>query len=115
MSSPPPEGVVCQSPTRRSSSCPRLSAVVATVTPVGSPVIVERADFTVRYDGDAIRDHQISVRVLAPALIGLADVFQIANETLNPGEPLLSLNIRATDEGSFAVELSMIVHHAVDV
>lgn len=50
----------------------------------------------------------MSVRDLAPALLGLADVFQVAHETLSPGDPPVSLEIRATDEGSFIVELSVI-------
>lgn len=56
----------------------------------------------------------MSVRDLAPALLGLADVFQVAHETLSPGEPPVSLEIKATDEGSFVVELSLIHQQIVN-
>lgn len=69
---------------------------------------VDRTDFTVVYDGEALADHRMSVRDLAPALLGLADIFQDAGEALNPGQPPVSLNIRATDDGSFLVELSVL-------
>lgn len=69
---------------------------------------VDRADFTVVYDGEALADHRMSVRDLAPALLGLADIFQDAGEALNPGQSPVALDIRATDDGSFLVELSVV-------
>ena len=64
-----------------------------------------RPDFTLRFDGPAIIRHEMDVRELAPALMSLADLFQQANSVVNPGEPPVSLNIRATGQGSFEVDL----------
>lgn len=74
---------------------------------------LDSADLAVVYDGEALREHLMSVRDLAPALLGLADVFQLAHETLSPGEPPVTLEIRATDEGSFLVELSLLHEQTV--
>ncbi|MDQ1748168.1 MAG: hypothetical protein QOD07_2431 [Frankiaceae bacterium] len=68
----------------------------------------EQLEFTVFYDGPALAEHRMSVRDLAPALIGLADLLQEASAALSPGEPSPSLDIKATNEGSFLIELSVI-------
>lgn len=109
---------VCAGMGRRNAS--RTLSVARAVPPTvgyGGTVTraaVDQANFAVAYDGEALRDHRMSVRDLAPALLGLADVFQAAHETLSPGEPPVSLEIRATDEGSFLVELSLIHEQIVD-
>lgn len=77
--------------------------------------VVDQANFTVVYDGEALRDHRMDVRDLAPALLGLAEVFQAAHSVLNPGEPPVSLEIRATDEGSFVAELTLVHQQLVDL
>jgi hypothetical protein len=76
-----------------------------------TPAVTE--DFAVVYDGDALRNHRMSVRELAPALLALADLFQDINADVNPGEPPVSLDIRGTGEGSFVVDLSLVAGTAV--
>lgn len=78
-----------------------------------TPASVERVDFAVMYDGPGLREHRMSVRDLAPALLGLADLLQEASAHLRPGEPQISLDIKATDEGSFLVELAVIHERVV--
>src|ERR1700676_1266800 len=41
------------------------------------------ATFRIVYDGPDLAEHQIDVQDLAPALMGLADIFSEANEVLN--------------------------------
>lgn len=76
---------------------------------------IERVDVTVTYDGAALRGHQMDVRDLAPALLGFAEVVQAAHETLRPDQPVPSVNIRATGEGSFVVDLQVIHEEVVNL
>lgn len=61
--------------------------------------------FAVQYEGSALTDGRMPVRDLAPALLALGEVFTEASLQLHPkGEPV-SLEIQATTEGSFVVDL----------
>ncbi|QFR62681.1 hypothetical protein LH991_01080 [Schleiferilactobacillus harbinensis] len=62
-------------------------------------------NFTVRYYGKALDAHRIPVRDLAPSLLALSEAFQEIQHIQNPTEPDLSLDIQASDNGSFLVDL----------
>lgn len=64
--------------------------------------------FNVTYDGPALATNRMDVRLLAPALIGLADALQAANRVINPNTTPPGLQIEANREGSFAVDLLLI-------
>jgi hypothetical protein len=66
--------------------------------------------FEVRYDGEALRAGRMEVRELAPALFALSELFTDASRLLYPDNEPVALEIEATREGSFIVEL---VLHAV--
>lgn len=66
-----------------------------------------RSGLRVKYDGPALDDGRMDVRDLAPALLGLADAFQEANRLLHPNASEVSLEIRATEAGSFDVVLDL--------
>ncbi|MFT7024197.1 MAG: hypothetical protein ACJA07_003305 [Rhodococcus sp. (in: high G+C Gram-positive bacteria)] len=73
--------------------------------------------FDVTFDGPALLEHRMSVRDLAPALIALADAFQVAQAVANPEARLVNLEITATRESSFAVDLilnSNLIDQAID-
>jgi hypothetical protein len=59
----------------------------------------------VKYDGPALQDGSMPVRELAPSLLALGDLFTEASGTLYPDLPPVALNIKATEEGSFWVDL----------
>jgi hypothetical protein len=68
---------------------------------------VAEAHFNVVFDGPAMAQHTMDVRQLAPALLGMSDVMTRAHQVLQmEGDPP-RLQIRATDEGSFDVALSL--------
>ncbi len=67
--------------------------------------VVAETRFAVLYEGPALENGRMEVRDLAPALLALGDLFREANTVVNPGLPPISLQIRATAEGSFVVEL----------
>lgn len=59
----------------------------------------------VTYDGPALADGRMPVRDLAPALLALGEVFAEASVALYPDREPVALNIQATAEGSFEVQL----------
>jgi hypothetical protein len=65
------------------------------------------AEFAVRYDGPALTDGRMPVRDLAPALLALGELFTEASLVAYPDREPVSLNIRATKEGSFLVDLAV--------
>jgi hypothetical protein len=72
--------------------------------------VMAETSFEVKYDGDALRDGRMPVRDLAPALLALGQLFTEASQLLYPENEPVALDIQATREGSFEVEL--ILHGA---
>jgi hypothetical protein len=61
--------------------------------------------FGVRYQGPALKDGRMPVRDLAPALLALGDLIKEASAELYPDLPAPTLEIQATERGSFDVHL----------
>jgi len=70
-------------------------------------VTVAETSFDVRYDGTALADGRMAVRDLAPALLALGDLFVAASRELHPEREPVGLNIKATNEGSFLVQMCL--------
>ncbi len=66
------------------------------------------AQFAVAYDGEALKDHTIDVRDLAPALLGIGKLFEEANRVLNGDRAQVRVKLKATGEGSFDVILDVV-------
>jgi len=65
------------------------------------------SQFSLVYDGDALRAGEMDVRELAPALLGVGELFEEANRQLNAERASLSVNVRAGfKQGSFVIDLS---------
>jgi hypothetical protein len=64
-----------------------------------------QTDFLVSYEGAALAAHTMEVRDLAPALLALGQAFDRANSILNGDRASMSLEIRATQAGSFEIGL----------
>lgn len=72
--------------------------------------------FTVRYDGPALADHTIPVTALAPALLSLSELFNVAHGIASTDATLPpALEVRANREGSFAVDLVLVANETVDL
>lgn len=69
---------------------------------MSDPVSVAR--MTAHYEGDALRNHEIDVRQLGPALVGLSQSFERAQALVNP-DYRIKLNAKATSEGSVVIDL----------
>jgi hypothetical protein len=66
---------------------------------------VADTEFAVVYDGPSLTDGLMPVRDLAPALLALGDLFVEASRVTYPDRDPVGLNIKATSEGSFLVQL----------
>lgn len=70
---------------------------------------VER--MSVHYDGEALRDHEIDVKELGSSLIGIATMFETAQELIEP-DTKLKVNMRASHDGSVVVDLMVHLYNA---
>jgi hypothetical protein len=68
--------------------------------------------FRLSYDGDAIRDGEMDVADLAPALLGLAQLFKAAARVLDESAPAPTVRVKSTKEGCFEVWLALHVNDA---
>lgn len=68
----------------------------------------DTVEFSVSYEGDALKQHTMAVRDLAPALLALGQAFDRANSILNGDRASVNLEIKATTEGSFEVNLLLV-------
>ena len=72
-------------------------------------------EFTLRYDGPALAEGRIAVRDLAPSLLAMADLLRDAQAEVAPDTPPVSLEIKATDQGSFEALLHLATSEIVTV
>lgn len=72
---------------------------------VTTPIAPLEAAFTVSYQGSALVAHTMPVRELAPALLALGQAFDRANGIFNGNLASVSLEVRATQPGSFEIAL----------
>lgn len=63
--------------------------------------------FAVVYGGPLLEDGSMPIRDLAPALLALGELFVETSVVAYPDQEPVSLNIRATEEGSFLVDLAI--------
>jgi hypothetical protein len=64
-------------------------------------------EFAVVYDGPVLADGSMPIRDLAPALLALGELFVETSVVAYPDQEPVSLNIKATEEGSFLVQLAI--------
>jgi hypothetical protein len=69
---------------------------------------MSRAAFTIVYDGSALRDHAMDVRDLAPAILGLGQLFDAANTALNGDTRRIKVQVQATEPGSFRIVFDVV-------
>lgn len=64
---------------------------------------MSRADFTLTYDGPALRNHEMNVRDLAPAMLAVGELFDALNLLFNGDGVEVAVNVRAHEPGCFSV------------
>ncbi|MBI4634023.1 MAG: hypothetical protein HY742_09055 [Deltaproteobacteria bacterium] len=70
--------------------------------------MTETYQFALKYDGESFRTHEMDARDLAPALIGLCDLVDEANRTLNAGRSRIDIKVRTLRDGSFQIDVTLI-------
>lgn len=68
---------------------------------------MSKQNFTMGFDGAALKDHQIDAVDLAVALTGMSELLDFSNKILNGGDVKLKLQVKATKEGSFNILLEL--------
>lgn len=64
---------------------------------------------TIRYDGPALAGHEIDVQELAPALLALADIIQLANKRFNGDAAGMRVLVKAdVEQRCFQIDLHLI-------
>lgn len=69
---------------------------------------MSESHFTLIFDGEAVRNGEIDVRDLAPPLLAVGDMIQRANALINGEKAAVSVKVKATQKGSFEVDLSLV-------
>ena len=64
-------------------------------------------NFQYRFEGEAIEDGSVDVNHLIPSLLALKDALFTFNELLDPDKGKVILNVKATQNGRFEVQLRM--------
>lgn len=64
--------------------------------------------FTVVYDGEALSEHTMDVRDLAPSLLSLSQIFEEANSLIYGDKAQVRLHVKALEPGCFSVDLALI-------
>lgn len=66
------------------------------------------AELRVRFEGPALEDNTIDVADLAPAMLALAGTIRSAGLELEPDSNPIKLHVRATEPGSFVLDMILV-------
>lgn len=70
-------------------------------------------DFVIEFKGPAVADGQMPIRDLAPALVALGELLEVAREVAEPDAPTMTLEVRGFGKGSFDAFLGITFDDAV--
>ncbi|WP_281761832.1 hypothetical protein [Pseudodesulfovibrio nedwellii] len=73
------------------------------------------ADFSIFYDGEALRGSRMEVRELAPALLAVSELLERANTVLNGDELTVRVSIKAFEAGCFGISFEVVQSFANQV
>lgn len=63
--------------------------------------------FTIKYDGESLRQHEMDVAVLAPALMAMSEIVKHISKAISDGQYTATLNVKGNiKSGSIEIELS---------
>lgn len=68
-----------------------------------------KVSFQVIYDGEALKNNEMNVKDLAPALLGLSDLLEETNQVVNGDSAQIQLNVKGTFKtGSFNIDFNVV-------
>lgn len=71
--------------------------------------MVQHVRTTIKYDGPALTGHEMDVRDLAPALLALADIIQVANTKFNGNSAEIRVLVNAdVEQKCFMIDISLV-------
>lgn len=71
--------------------------------------VAKHVKTTIRYDGTALAGHEMDVQDLAPALLALADLIQIANQKFNGSHASIRVLVNAdVEQKCFMMDISLV-------
>lgn len=71
--------------------------------------MASRVRTTIRYDGPALADHEIDVQQLAPALLALAEIVQIANRKFNGDAAAMRVLVKTdVEQHCFQIDVHLV-------
>src|SRR5690606_28850712 len=73
---------------------------------------MSQATFKLVYDGEALKEGEMDVADLAPALLAMGDFVRASARAVYGEEAQVSVKVKATKEGSFEVYFAMAVEAA---
>lgn len=69
---------------------------------------MSQAIFVLTYDGPALRQHEMNVRDLAPAMLAVGEAFEALNVLYNGKAAKVAVNVRAHEPGCFKVVFDVV-------
>lgn len=69
---------------------------------------INEVNFTIKYDGEALAQHSMDVKDLAPSLISFSDFLEEAYQNLHGRDKKLRVKFKANKEGSLGVDLQVV-------
>jgi hypothetical protein len=73
------------------------------------PEMAKHVRTSIRYDGPALAGHEMDVQDLAPALLALADIIQLANKKFNGTETSMKVLVNAdVEQRCFMIDVSLV-------
>ena len=64
--------------------------------------------FSITYEGPSLESGTMDVKIFAPALLDIGQLFEAANEEINGARAKIKVNVAATKIGFFEVDISLI-------
>ncbi|MFV0420617.1 hypothetical protein [Oleidesulfovibrio sp.] len=69
---------------------------------------MSKANFSIYYDGAALKDSKMDVKELAPALLALGELLEHSNAVINGDRSSVRVNVTAFQSGCFGVDFEVV-------
>ena len=67
--------------------------------------IMAQYEMSIRYAGESLENGRMPIKDLAPALLAISGALQEIQRIKEPGQPTISVDVKATKKGSFVIDL----------
>ena len=67
--------------------------------------VMAQYEMSIRYAGESLENGRMPIKDLAPALLAISGALQEIQRIKEPGQPTISVDVKATKKGSFVIDL----------